>query len=69
MSPEAEVALLKGIVTLKSFQCEHKPSASCDQAEEERGGCCNSCWARRWAEEMDQLLSKGGPQPDFSKAS
>lgn len=69
MSPNAEAALLKGLVILKTFQCDHNPS--CDQAEEKRGGwggCCNSCWGRRWAEDMDRLLNDG-PQPDFSKAS
>jgi hypothetical protein len=41
---------------LRSFGCEHvihsgKPDEHCDKRDGERGGCCNSCWARRWAEE------------------
>lgn len=35
--------------------------ASCELADEQRGGCCNACWARRWAEELRRLLlAKGG---------
>ncbi|KKK98829.1 hypothetical protein LCGC14_2638830 [marine sediment metagenome] len=36
---------------LQSFACEHKREgeADCDEADIERGGCCNSCWASRFA--------------------
>jgi len=43
--------------TLASFNCDHvifsgDDDQHCDK-HPERGACCNSCWARRWAE--DQL--------------
>ena len=54
--PEGDTTRLmeRGLKMMKSFTCEHKPT--CDEAEEERGGCCNSCWARRWAEDMEKRL-------------
>ena len=37
--------------TIAGFACEHFAAGhpSCDEADEERGGCCNACWAARWA--------------------
>jgi len=37
---------------IASMQCEHElhNGLHCDKADIDRGGCCNACWARRWAE-------------------
>lgn len=42
-------SLREGILTLQSFRCQHDPP--CSEAPS-RGGCCNSCWARSWAEDV-----------------
>ena len=38
---------------LASMECEHARNGqkSCDEADLQRGGCCNSCWARRMAKQ------------------
>ena len=37
--------------TLASMNCDYamRGDRSCDDADIERGGCCNACWARRAA--------------------
>lgn len=45
---EARAALREAMPTLRTFRCQHDPSCS----EVNRGGCCNSCWARSWAESV-----------------
>lgn len=45
----------KDLKIIASFICEHHRGSddkgTCfDHAEQ--GGCCNSCWARKWAEEQ-----------------
>jgi len=37
---------------MTSFACEHErhDRPTCDEANVERGGCCNACWARRFAQ-------------------
>ncbi len=59
MDEEAKLELAQGIQTIKSFSCQHKPT--CDEVD--RGACCNSCWARKWAEGFEKLV---GPLPDSS---
>jgi hypothetical protein len=36
---------------IAAMECEHKQRGqrSCNIADIDRGGCCNSCWASRWA--------------------
>ena len=57
---EARAARLKsnrfhtGLKILASFGCDHvrasgDPQQHCDKYDGQRGGCCNSCWARRFA--------------------
>lgn len=45
--------------TLASMRCEHliRGEKSCDEADLERGGCCNACWTSRWAKRQ---LKKAG---------
>jgi len=54
LSPENEKILREGIRMLTSFQCEHDPP--CEDKGAERGGVCNSCWARWWAERIERRL-------------
>lgn len=56
MNERAEAFLRNGLQTLRGMTCEHQPT--CDEADEERGGCCNSCWASRWAVQMGDVLVK-----------
>jgi hypothetical protein len=42
---------INDLKTMASFACEH-PNAPCDKHDLERGGCCNACWAARWAQQM-----------------
>lgn len=50
LSTIAQVAV-RDLQTLAGIGCEHvaRGERSCDEADMERGGCCNSCWASRWA--------------------
>jgi len=55
---------LQDLHTISGFSCEHEihGGASCDEADEERGGCCNSCWAARWAKRVleERNVEQGG---------
>lgn len=52
---------------LTKLNCDHVIFGSeeqhCDLKDEERGGCCNSCWTRRWAERKLQGQDEGEWQP------
>jgi len=42
---------------MASFACQHG-EATCDKHDIERGGCCNACWASRWAKRMLKRLDQ-----------
>lgn len=45
---------------MATMACEHAPNGRpCDVADIERGGCCNACWARRFALKTLKKLGKG----------
>jgi len=48
--------------TLASMNCDHviRGERSCDDADIERGGCCNACWARRAAQQT-LVAAEGRP--------
>ena len=52
---------LQDLRTIAGFACEHVQHGdwSCDEADEMRGGCCNSCWAARWARQVLDERGKG----------
>jgi hypothetical protein len=61
MNADKVVVSRKDIEYIASFNCEWvtqtgKEDQHCDLKDGERGACCNSCWARRWAK--GQLSSK-----------
>jgi len=39
---------------IAGMTCEHviRGEKPCDEADLERGGCCNACWASRWAKQQ-----------------
>jgi hypothetical protein len=43
----------KDLEYLATFQCQHTPK--CDEVA--RGGVCNSCWVRGWAQDQLKHLS------------
>ena len=47
MAAIREDSLVPGLRYLATFRCQHG-EPDCDHAD--RGGVCNSCWARGWAE-------------------
>jgi hypothetical protein len=49
--------LIPGLRLMATMACEHSPS--CDVADIDRGGCCNSCWSRRFAVRMLKRLGEG----------
>ena len=53
---------LQDLQTIAGFACEHSAAGQppCDEADEERGGCCNACWAARWARKV--LEERGDDQ-------
>jgi hypothetical protein len=71
MDSETTGALMKGIRTMKTFVCEHQAVAAGGGVIErvkgtrctdtDRGGICNSCWARSWAEDMELKLRASAP--------
>jgi hypothetical protein len=55
---------------ITTFECEHGQHDSCDDhspltGPPERGGCCNSCWARRFAK--NYLGNEPPPTPPPKK--
>lgn len=50
---------VKDLKVLARMGCEHVTAGgeSCDSADLVRGGCCNACWASRWAR---RVLSGSG---------
>lgn len=76
LNKKAEVRLRYGIKMLSGFICEHVAAAKrsgatnpeaehCDKRDLERGACCNGCWARRWAESMDNLVPENLDPGDY----
>lgn len=52
--PEGVMVSVGNLETIASMSCEHanQGGRSCDEADLERGGCCNFCWASRWAKRI-----------------
>lgn len=71
MDKDTTSALMRGVRMMKTFACEHQAIAAgrgviervqgtrCTDTN--RGGLCNSCWARTWAEDMELLALAPGP--------
>ena len=54
---EQVASLVEGLRTMATMACQHSPP--CDKKNLDRGGCCNSCWARRFALKALKRLGKG----------
>ena len=57
----------EAIESLTKLNCDHvifsgDVDQHCDKKDGERGACCNSCWTRRWAENVlsNNAVSGGG---------
>jgi len=57
--PDRVMVAVTDLRVVANTGCEHviRGAQSCDEADEMRGGCCNSCWAARWAK---SVLEKEG---------